>query len=136
MNREEYRMIKNFSREDMELSLNRRDAITSNTLRKQYEQAFHDELDNSVQNFIYAIAYTLRFNEDINLDNDGVASFMDDLFVSVDMFRKGEYKPEEYETELKQIGVSFEPYDYTKIYREKEAEIRQKLLKEIENDKH
>lgn len=134
MNREEYRTIKNLSKDEMDIWLRNRDAIISNKLRKEYNQAYKEELDNSVQNFIFAIAYTLRFNEDLDLDNDKVNSFMEDLFVTVDMFRKGEYTPEDYSTELKQIGVSFAPYDYTKIYREKEAQLRLQLQSELNSN--
>ena len=46
---------------------------------------------------------------------------MEDLYVSVDLFRKGEYKPEDYKQQMEDDGISFTPCDYTKIYREKEG---------------
>ena len=32
--------------------------IMYNTLRKQFDNAYRDELDSSIQNFLFAIAYT------------------------------------------------------------------------------
>ena len=46
---------------------------------------------------------------------------MEDLYVSVDLFRKGEYKPEDYKQQMEDDGIKFAPCDYTKIYREKEG---------------
>ena len=74
--------------------------------------------NNQIQNFLYAIAYTLHYNEDVAIDSDKMASFMQDLFVTVDLFRTGDYKPEDYNEALKEDGVEFKPYDYDRIYRE------------------
>ena len=71
---------------------------------------------NSIQNFIAAIGYTLHFNEDLHLEKDELASFMDDLFVSVDLFRSGEYNPEDYTDQLKEDGIILSKYNYSKIF--------------------
>lgn len=118
LNRDEYRKIKGYSKSEMERWLQLEQNIMYNTLRKQFDNAYREELDSSIQNFLYAIAYTLHYNEDVSIDADKMASFMDDLFVTVDMFRRGEYKPADYEEALKEDGVVFNPYDYDKIYRE------------------
>lgn len=63
---------------------------------------------------------------------------MDDLFVSVDMFRKGEYKPEEYRDQLKEDGIEIAEYDYDRLYREKDAPYKEKyeeLVKFIKETK-
>lgn len=126
LNRDEYRTIKSMSKEQMEKWLYNRNVTTYNALRKEFEDAYKDELDSSVQNFITAIAYTLHFNDDIHLQNDELASFMDDLFVSVDMFRKGEYRPEEYRDQLRADGIEIAKYDYDRLYREKDAPYKEK----------
>lgn len=118
LSREEYRKIKGYSKTEMERWLQLEQNIMYNTLRKQFDNAYRDELDSSIQNFLFAIAYTLHWNEDVSIDSDKMASFMEDLFVTVDMFRKGEYRPEDYAEALKEDGVEFKPYDYDKIYRE------------------
>ena len=138
LNRDEYRNLKSFSREQMEKWLQGYYNVTYNSLRKEFESAYKDELDNSVQNFITAIAYTLHYNEDVHLQHDELNSFMEDLFVSVEMFRKGEYNPEDYREQLKEDGIEIAKYDYDKLYREKDAPYKEKyekLVKFLEKTK-
>lgn len=126
LSREEFRNLKSFSREQMEKWLQGYYNVTYNSLRKEFNDAYKDELDSSVQNFITAIAYTLHYNDDTNLKHDELNSFMEDLFVSVEMFRKGEYKPEEYKEQLKEDGIVIAEYDYDRLYREKDAPYKEK----------
>lgn len=117
MNREDYRAIKGYSKEQMERFLWLEQNRIYNTVRKQYEEKYQAEINNSIQNFLYAIAYTLHFSDELNLQKDELKSFMDDLFMSVDMFRKGEWKPDDYDKALKEDGITFDTYDYDKLYR-------------------
>ena len=126
LNRDEYRTIKSMSKEQMEKWLQGYYNVIYNNLRKEFEDAYKDELDSSIQNFITAIAYTLHYNEEVHLQRDELVCFMDDLFVSVDMFRKGEYRPEEYEEQLKEDGIEIAEYDYDRLYREKDAPYKEK----------
>ena len=126
LSREEFRNLKSFSREQMERWLQGYYNVTYNSLRKEFNEAYKDELDSSVQNFITAIAYTLHYNEDVHLQHDELNSFMEDLFVSVEMFRKGEYRPEEYKEQLKEDGIVIADYDYDRLYREKDAPYKEK----------
>lgn len=138
LNRDEYRTIKGMSKEQMERWLYNRNVAMYNSLRKEFNDAYKDELDSSVQNFITAIAYTLHFNDDVHLQNDELAGFMDDLFVSVDMFRKGEYRPEEYRDQLREDGIEIAKYDYDRLYREKDAPYKEKyeeLIKFLDETK-
>lgn len=118
LSREEYRKIKNYSKVEMDRWLQLEHNVMYNTLRKQFDNAYREELDSSVQNFLYAIAYTLHYSEDVAIDSDKMAGFMQDLFVTVDLFRTGDYKPEDYNDALKEDGIEFKPYDYDRIYRE------------------
>lgn len=138
LSRDEFRHLKSFSKEQMEKWLQGYYNITYNSLRKEFEEAYKDELDSSIQNFITAIAYTLHYNEEAHLQRDELVSFMDDLFVSVDMFRKGEYRPEEYKEQLKEDGIEIAEYDYDRLYREKDAPYKdkyEKLVKFLEETK-
>lgn len=69
----------------------------STRLRKEYEIAFQkkyqEDLGNSIDLFLLAIVYTLHYNENTEFDNDKIDDFMQDLFVTVDYFRTGEYSP-------------------------------------------
>lgn len=128
MTRDEYRKIKSLSKDEMTKWLEYHNYMMNNNLRKQYEAAYKEEIDSSVQNFITAIAYTLHFNEDITLQKDELASFMDDLFVSVELFRKGEYNPEDYRTQLKEDGIEIAKYDYDRLYRQHTENIKKQYL--------
>ena len=132
LSRDEFRNLKSFSREQMEKWLQGYYNVTYNSLRKEFNDAYKDELDSSVQNFITAIAYTLHYNEDVHLQHDELNSFMEDLFVSVEMFRKGEYRPEEYKEQLKEDGIVIADYDYDRLYREKDAPYKEKYEKLVE----
>ena len=129
LSRDEFRTLKGFSKEQMENWLQGYYNVTYNSLRKEFESAYKDELDSSVQNFITAIAYTLHYNEDVHLQHDELNSFMEDLLVSVEMFRKGEYNPEEYREQLREDGIEIAKYDYDRLYREKDAPYKEKYDK-------
>lgn len=138
LSRDEFRNLKGFSKEQMEKWLQGYYNITYNSLRKEFESAYKDELDSSIQNFITAIAYTLHYNEEIHLQHDELASFMDDLFVSVELFRKGEYNPEDYREQLRADGIEIAKYDYDKLYREKDAPYKdmcERLIEFLEKTK-
>lgn len=138
LSRDEFRSIKGMSKEQMERWLQGYYNVTYNSLRKEFEEAYKDELDSSIQNFITAIAYTLHYNEEIHLQHDELASFMDDLFVSVELFRKGEYNPEDYREQLRADGIEIAKYDYDKLYREKDAPYKdmcERLIEFLEKTK-
>ena len=138
LSRDEFRSIKGMSKEQMERWLQGYYNVTYNSLRKEFESAYKDELDSSIQNFITAIAYTLHYNEELHLQHDELASFMDDLFVSVELFRKGEYNPEDYREQLKGDGIEIAKYDYDRLYREKDAPYKdmcERLIEFLEKTK-
>lgn len=95
-------------------------------LRKEYNTAYQDEVASSVQNAIIAIAYTAYFSEENYVNKENIADYMADLFTTIDMFRTGEYKPEDYSKALKDVGVTIEPYDYDGPYKN--------FIKNMDND--
>ena len=118
LTRDEYRTIKNMSREEMSKWIRYHNSMMSTKIQSDYQQIYDRELSNAIQNFIIAIVYTLHYNEDLHLQHDELDSFMDDLFYSVDYFRTGEYKPEDYVEQLKGDGIFIPNYDYQKLYTE------------------
>lgn len=135
LSRDEYRKIKTMSKETMERWLSNRNASMYESLRKIFEKEYQDEVDSSINNFLVAIAYTLTFTEEIKIEKGAIAGVIEDLLVTVDMFRTGEYKPKDYEEALKENGVTFEPYDYTKMYRKKKEDLLTPIIKVIGNCK-
>lgn len=74
-------------------------------VRKDYENTFQKELSEAIDNFCLAIAYALHFSEKTKFGEKRIREFLDDTFVTVDMFRKGEYSPEEYKKQLSDAGI-------------------------------
>lgn len=128
LSRDEYRKIKGMSKDEMSRWLDYHNMMINNSIRKEYNEAYKDELDSSVQNFITAIAYTLHYNDDVHLQHDELNSFMEDLFVSVELFRKGEYNPEEYREQLREDGIEIAKYDYDRLYRQCREKAKNKYL--------
>ena len=54
---------------------------------------------------------------------------MSDFLATLECYRKGEYKAEEFVKQLKEDGIELDPYDYTSVYKEKQEEL-DKLMKE------
>lgn len=78
-------------------------------LRREYEdkykKSYEEQLENAIDIFMMTIVYTLHFNESTKFGNKRIQDFMDDLIETVDMFRRGEAKPEDYEEQLKKEGI-------------------------------
>lgn len=107
MNRKERRdYAKKFNTPE---KIDRYSRVLSVELRKEYEKAydkrFEKEMNDSIENFITAIMYTLHFSEITNLGKEKILEFMDDLLSTVDMFKTGEYSPEEYRSILEKEGI-------------------------------
>ena len=86
-------------------------------MRRDYAEVINTEMQNHYNNILTAVAYTAYFSEENYIDKNNIADFMADLFVSLDMFRTGEYKPNEYAEQLKEEGVILDTYDCDKIYK-------------------
>lgn len=91
----------------------------SELYRIEFENVYQNEMQSSISILMTAIAYSLAFSEEVLLNKDSLPGFMEDLFVTIDLFRTGEYKPEDYEKELKDNGFQIDVYDYSKIYKDR-----------------
>lgn len=99
-------------------------------MRQEYERIYQEEIQSSIQNLLLALAYTLHFSEEFNLGADKLPDFISDLLVTVDMFRTGEYKPEDYKEELEKVGIYLDlEFDYQKIYRERINQLEEVITK-------
>lgn len=129
LDRNELRRLEKAAREKDKKHLMEWAVAYEDMLRREYEKAYEDEIQNAIDNFLVAIVYTLHFNEKTKFGPKKLADFMEDLMVTVDMYRMGEYKPDEYLEELKKCGVYFEKHDWSKIYREKEGPYQKAVMK-------
>lgn len=73
----------------------------------EYEGQYQEILENSIENFLIALVYTLHFNEKTRFGNDRIADFMSDLMATVDCFKTGEYSPEEFKKILEKQKIYF-----------------------------
>lgn len=99
-------------------------------LEKQYEEFYKQQLAESIDTFCIAIAYTAHFSEAFKLGKKRLPEFMEDLFVTVDMFSRGEYNPDDYREELEKCGIHFDDYQYSNLVKRKE------YLEEIHGNKN
>ena len=77
-----------------------------NNFRRDYMNAFQEELNHSIENIFTGVVYTLYYSEENYIDKNNLADFMADLFVSLDMFRTGEYTPKDYVDQLEEERVT------------------------------
>lgn len=105
----------------------------SQDIRRQLDRLYELELANSVDTIMVAVAYALYFSEETSLDRDNIADFMGDLFVTIDLYRTGEYRPEDYENQLKSVGVTLDRYDYDRIYKQHINSMDPDLVQYIKN---
>ena len=112
LNRNELRRLEKAAREKDKRHLADWAMQYDNQIRLEYEKAYHEEINHSINVFLTAVAYTAHFSEETKLGKKKLPEFMEDLFVSIDMFRTGEYKPEEYKEELEKNGIYQDMYDY------------------------
>ena len=106
VNRNELRRLERAAREKDKKHLLEWAKQFEDQIRQEYENAFQKELGDAIDNFCIAIAYALRFSEKTKFGNKRIKEFMDDVFVTVDMFKKGEYSPEDYRQELIKSGIT------------------------------
>lgn len=72
-----------------------------------YEKEYTEILEQSINNFLIAMVYTLHFNEKCNFGNNRICDFMDDMMAAVDGFNEGGFSPEEYVKQLEDVKIYF-----------------------------
>ena len=91
--------------------------------RNVYDKRYRDDIQEAIINYEIAVAYTMHFSEETQFGQDQLTSFLEDLMVTLDMYRTGESDPTQYLEELKENGVILPPYDYSRVYRERLEEL-------------
>ena len=80
-----------------------------NDVRKEYEKIYEEkyerEVEDTIENFLIAITYCLHFSEKTKFGKNRLKEFLDDLLVTVDMFKKGEFSPDDYRKALIEDGI-------------------------------
>ena len=105
INRDERRRLEKAAREKDKKHLVAWAEQFEDQIRREYEKSFEDELDNSVENFLVAIVYTLHFSELTQFGKKRINEFCGDMMSTVDMFTSKEYTPAEYKEILEKEGI-------------------------------
>lgn len=82
-----------------------------------YEEIYQNELMKSMDNLYLTIIYTLHFNNTTQFGIKRINGFMEDLLETIDMFRRGEAIPSDYQKQLEKDGIKW------KTQKENEDEI-------------
>lgn len=75
-------------------------------VEQKHKRLYKEELSLAIDNFILTIVYTLRYNECTKFGKKRIDSFMDDLYETIDMFRRDEASPSDYRKQLKEDGIT------------------------------
>lgn len=105
--REELRRLEKAARDKDKKKLLEWAEQFENQIKKEYEEVMEEDLGNSIDIMCLALAYTLSYNEKTKFGVDRLTDFLDDFFVTVDMFSTGEYSPEDYAKQLEKKGIYF-----------------------------
>lgn len=133
LNRNEIRRLEKAAREKDKKHLLEWARRFEDSIRRIFEKEYQAEIQTSVDNFMIAVAYTLYFSEETVIkDKKDVGEFMSDLFSTLDLYRTGEYNPQEYKDILNKVGVFFDEYDYSKLYKNKLDKL-DRLIKKYED---
>lgn len=103
----------------------------STVLKIQYDKTYNKYLDDSFNNLLIALLYSLYYSEETICTKENINDFMADFLVTLDCYRKGEYKPEEFLKQLEADGITLDPFEYSAIYKERQEQLT-KLMKEYQ----
>ena len=121
MNEKEFLKLRTAARNDNPIALSmwasQFEKQISQELKERYDKKYEEDLSEAIDTFCLSIAYVLMFSESTMMDKKDIPEFMDDLFATVSLFTNGEYKPEDYSSQLKENGVIFDDYSFSKKYR-------------------
>lgn len=80
-------------------------SINAKGYRDDYNKRLHESIEKILKNTNATIVYTLHFNEKCKFGCKRIEDFMQDYFVTYELFDKGEIMPEDLLKQLKDDGV-------------------------------
>jgi len=103
----------------------------STLLKIHYDKTYNRYLDDSFQNLLIALLYSLYYSEETVCTKENINDFMADFLSTIECFRTGEYKPDDFVKQLEADGITVDKYDYTSVYKEKQEQLTN-LMKEYQ----
>lgn len=83
-------------------------------IRSEYDKRYKEELLKAIDLMLFTVRYTLHFNEETKFNQERIDDFMDDLIVTIDNFRTGDFNVNDYKEQLKADGIVFESKEESK----------------------
>ena len=77
-------------------------------IRREYDKKYKEDLLKAIDLVLFTVRYTLHFNEKTRFGQARIDDFMEDLVVTIDNFRTGDFNVEDYKEQLKADGIVFE----------------------------
>lgn len=77
-------------------------------IRSEYDKEYKKQLLESIDLILFTVRYTLHFNEKTKFGQARIDDFMEDLVVTIDNFRTGDFNVNDYKEQLKADGIVFE----------------------------
>lgn len=137
INRNEIRRLEKAAREKDKKHLmewaDKLEGQIAQDLRRQIEATYNEELGNAIDNILIAVVYALYFSEETMIEKEAIPDFMEDLFVTIDLFRTGEYTPQEYKDQLQGVGIILDRYDYDRIYKKYIGNMNKELVQYLKH---
>lgn len=93
------------------------------------ENIYEEQRKVDIDTMFTTLMYVFHFSEEVNIDNDKINAFMDDLMATFHCFSTGEYNPEDFKKQLEEDGLIIDSYQYSNEYT-KALERVNKLEKE------
>lgn len=108
MNRAELKRLKKAASSSNPIELGVWASNFEESIRKEYEKAYLDELYTSVENFSIATAYTLRYT--CGFGKKRLPEIIERIWNNVDSFRTGHLSLEDCIKELEEYGIYTKPH--------------------------
>lgn len=135
LNKEEIRRLEKAARDKNKDKLwewaQRYEDALNTMLQQTYNALYEQEVQDAVNNFTIGLLYTLYYSEEFDIPIEKIQDFMVDLYATMNMYRTGEYQPDDFKKELKEQGIILDEYKYSALYKEK-LEKLDNLIKEYE----
>ena len=118
LNRNEIRRLEKAAKSKDKTKLKEWAEQFENQIILALDKVYNQEIQNSIDNMLIAILYSLYYSEETYIKKENIAEFMNDLFVTIDLYRTGEYTANEFKQQLEKVGVLLtNTYDYNYIYK-------------------
>lgn len=117
INRDEIRRLEKAARDKDKTKLRdwamQYEMTISAFIQDGYENMYRRELANGFDTLVLAMMYTLATDKNVTIDKENAEIFLDNFYKTIDGFRVGSYKPDDYLSKLEELDIKLTDYNYT-----------------------